>query len=216
MRAFVITIEDNERSVKYAQRCIESGKKHGLEIKQFNAFTPKDNPEKFLKSRGINPNRFKEKYSRPENCMSAFISHYSCWEISRDMNEKVVIFEHDALITGQVPVDVEFDKVMTFSKPSYGKYNTPLKLGVDGLIQKQYFGGAHGYIVKPEGAKELVTKAVSHAGPTDIYLNAQNFPWLQEYYPWVCMAADSFSTIQNETGCLAKHNYKIGYKIIDA
>ena len=121
MKAFVITIEDNERSVKYAQRCIESGKKHGLEIKQFNAFTPKDNPEKFLKSRGINPNRFKEKYSRPENCMSAFISHYSCWEISRDMNETVVIFEHDALITGQVPVDVEFDKVMTFSKPSYGK-----------------------------------------------------------------------------------------------
>ena len=216
MRAFVITIQDNERSIKAAKRCIESGEKYGLEITQFNAFTPKDNPEKFLKSRGINPNRFNEVYSRAENCMSAFISHYSCWEISKDMNEKVVIFEHDALVTGQVPVDTEFDKVITFSKPSYGKYKTPLKLGVDRLIQKPYFGGAHGYIVKPDGAKALVEKAVSHAGPTDLYLNIENFPWLQEYYPWVCMAADSFSTIQNKTGCLAKHNYKIGYKIINA
>ena len=216
MKAFVITIQDNEKSVKAAKRCIASGAKYGLEIIQFDAFTPKDNPEKYLKSRGINPNRFNEVYSRAENCMSAFISHYSCWEISRDMNERVVIFEHDALVTGQIPVDAEFDKVMTFSKPSYGKYKTPLKLGVDGLIQKPYFGGAHGYIVKPDGAKALVEKAVSHAGPTDLYLNTENFPWLQEYYPWVCMAADSFSTIQNKTGCLAKHNYKIGYKIINA
>ena len=52
MRAFVITIEDNERSVKYAQRCIESGKKHGLEIKQFNAFTPKDNPPALRETTG--------------------------------------------------------------------------------------------------------------------------------------------------------------------
>lgn len=216
MRAFVIAIEDNERSQKAANRCIESAAKHGLEVKKFNAFTPKNDPEKFLKNKGINPNRFREKYSRPENCMSAFISHYTCWETSRDFNERVIIFEHDAIVTGHVPVDVDFDKVMTFSKPSYGQYKTPYRLGVDGLIQKEYFGGAHGYMVNPEGAALLISKSVSHAGPTDIFLNKQNFPWLQEYYPWCCMAADSFTTIQNENGCLAKHNYKKGYDIIDA
>ena len=71
-------------------------------------------------------------------------------------------------------------------------------------------------MIKPAGARELLEKSKTDAGPTDVFLNLDNFPWLQEYYPWVCMAADSFSTIQNKTGCLAKHNYKIGYKIINA
>ena len=215
MRAFVITITDNPRSVKSAERCIASGAKHGLEILKFDAFTPDNDPVRFLENHGINPDSFKEKYSRSLNCMSAFISHYSLWELSRELKETVVVFEHDAIVTGPVPVDVEFDKVMTFSKPSYGNYKTPIKLGVDGLIQKEYFGGAHGYMVKPEGAHFLISEAARRAQPTDIYLGKHNFPWLQEYYPWVCMAADSFTTIQNETGCGAKHNNNDKYEIID-
>ena len=216
MKAYVITITDNSKSVKSAKKCIESGAKNGLTIEMFGAFTPNDNPIKFLEERSIDPKGFREKYSRPLNCMSAFISHYSLWERSRDLNETIAIFEHDAIVTGTVPVDVEFDKVMTFSKPSYGKFNTPIQLGVDGLIQKQYFGGAHGYMVKPEGASILINEASKSAQPTDIYLGTHNFPWLQEYYPWVCIAADSFTTIQNQTGCGAKHNNNDKYEIIDA
>jgi hypothetical protein len=29
------------------------------------------------------------------------------------------------------------------------------------------------------------------------------------------MAVDGFTTIQKEDGCIAKHNYKDGYEIID-
>ena len=54
------------------------------------------------------------------------------------------------------------------------------------------------------------------AAPADVFINLNNFSWLQEYYPWVCMAVDSFTTIQKEDGILAKHNYKDGYEIIDA
>ena len=69
-------------------------------------------------------------------------------------------------------------------------------------------------MVNPEGAALLISKSVSHAGPTDIFLNKQNFPWLQEYYPWPAEAHDSFSTIQNTNGCLAKHNYGEGYHLL--
>jgi len=48
---------------------------------------------------------------------------------------------------------------------------------------------------------------------TDIFLNLDWFPWLQEYYPWPVEARDNFTTIQNQTGCLAKHNYGEGYDI---
>jgi len=36
---------------------------------------------------------------------------------------------------------------------------------------------------------------------------------LQEYWPWPVEAHDSFTTIQNENGCLAKHNYGETYGI---
>ena len=207
---------DNEQSVAAAERCIRSGKKYGIKIEKHKAFTPKDNPHLILHKKGIQPAFFHEKYSRPENCMSAFLSHHSLWEKSVKDDEPLIIFEHDAVVIGYLPIEEKFEGVMTFSKPSYGKFNTPIKIGVDGLIQKQYFGGAHGYMVNPWGANQLITKAKTDGRPTDIFMNLQTFPWLQEYYPWVCMAVDSFTTIQNETGCEAKHNYKDGYEIIDA
>jgi GR25 family glycosyltransferase involved in LPS biosynthesis len=216
MKAFVITIMDNQKSVEAATRCMKSAEKYGLHVEYYPAYTPKDKPWEILHKKGISPHGFVERYSRLENCMSCFLSHHSLWEMAVENNETIVIFEHDAIVTGEVPVNMPFKGCMTFSKPSYGKFNTPIKLGVDGLVQKQYFGGAHGYMINPNGAKKFITKALINAGPADTFINLQNFPWLQEYYPWVCIAADNFTTIQKNDGCIAKHNFKDGYEIIDA
>lgn len=216
MKAFVITIMDNQKSVEAATRCMKSAEKYGLRVEYHPAYTPKDKPWEILHKKGISPHGFVERYSRLENCMSCFLSHYSLWEMAVENNEKIIVFEHDAIVTGEVPVNMPFEGCMTFSKPSYGKFNTPIKLGVDGLVQKQYFGGAHGYIINPKGAKAFISKAKTNASPADVFINLNNFPWLQEYYPWVCMAVDGFTTIQKEDGCIAKHNFKDGYEIIDA
>ena len=42
MRAFVITIINNEKSVEAAERCISSGIKNGVNIEKFEAYTPDD------------------------------------------------------------------------------------------------------------------------------------------------------------------------------
>ena len=68
-------------------------------------------------------------------------------------------------------------------------------------------------MVSPGGAKKLIEKATTDAGPADVYLNINNFPWIEEYYPWACEAKDSFSTIQRTRGCLAKHNYNEAYEL---
>ena len=49
---------------------------------------------------------------------------------------------------------------------------------------------------------------------TDVFLHLDIFPDLEEYYPWPVEAWDSFTTIQNPEGCLAKHNYGQQYEII--
>ena len=217
MQAFVITLMNNPRSVKSSQKTMATAYKHGLKVKQFEAIIPRDRQAQMMKEYGIAHRNFKEEFSRLPNCQAAFMSHYKLWDWCIQIGEPIIIFEHDAIMIGPLPKNFDFDKVITFSKPSYGNYNTPMELGVQKLVQKPYFGGAHGYAVSPEGARALVDKAIAHAMPTDVYLNTQYFPWLQEYYPWICLAADHFTTIQKTNGCMAKHNFSRGdYDIINA
>ena len=62
----------------------------------------------------------------------------------------------------------------------------------------------------------LLDKVATHSEPTDVYLNRDNFPFLQEHYPWKVEVNDSFTTIQQERGVYAKHNYEKGIEIIEA
>lgn len=215
MQGYVITIMDNENSVKAAKRCIKSAKMYGLNVEMHPATTPKDNPFDIMKSKNINPDGFVEKYSRHENCMSAFLSHYSLWEKCAFENDTYVIFEHDAVVVNTIPDDTNVMHVATIGKPSYGQYNTPASFGFNPLTQKPYFGGAHAYMVKPSGAWALMETAQSDPMPTDVYMHRERFPWLQEYYPWCAEAYDSFTTIQKDVGCLAKHNYNKDTYVIE-
>lgn len=207
--AYVITIMDNEKSVKAAERCIKSAALYGLKVEKFQAFTPKDDPETQFKIRNIPSENFEEKYSRKVNCMAAFLSHFSVWERAVLNNKRTIIFEHDAIVTNTIPFAANFRHFMTFSKPSYGEFQTPANLGVNPLTQKRYFGGAHGYAITPAGGWLLIEAAQKIARPTDLFLNRENFPTIQEYYPWSCEAKDNFSTIQNENGIQMKHGYNM-------
>ena len=215
INAYVISIFSIKESMQAANRCIKSAKEFGIDVKKFKAFTPDDNPITKLREKGIDASGMKEVYSRMERAAAGFLSHLTLWEKCANDCVKYLIFEHDAVVVDKIPVTAPFEKVMTIGKPSYGKFKTPATLGVGPLIHKRYFGGAHAYMLNPDGAKELVLKAKSgKAIPTDVFLNLDNFPWLQEYYPWPAEAHDSFSTIQNTNGCLAKHNYGEGYHLL--
>ena len=213
MKSYVIAITNLEESMDAARRCIESGKKFGVDIEVFPAITPKDEPYQILKEEGLNTVGFQEKYSRTLNCISAFLSHYSLWNKCVKENVPFNIFEHDAILFDRIP-EVNYNYVINWGAPSYGNFNIPNHIGVGPLTTKNYFPGAHAYGVKPEGAKKLIKQAKVQTQPTDIFLNKTVFPWLQEHYPFIAEARDSFTTIQNELGCHAKHNYKKGYRIV--
>jgi GR25 family glycosyltransferase involved in LPS biosynthesis len=212
-QAYVITIMDNERSVAAAKRCIESANRFGIECHHFQAITPKDNIQQKFKDEGINPSRFNEQYSRLENCMSAFFSHYSTWKKCVELNHEITVFEHDAVVVDRIPDFINFKGCINLGKPSYGKFKTPKKMGVNTLTSKVYFPGAHAYRLTVSGAKALIKHAKDNAEPTDVFLRLENFSWLEEYYPWPVECKDSFSTIQHTKGCLAKHGYNKDYVI---
>lgn len=213
MKSFVITIMDNPRSVEAADRCIESGEKFGISVVKHPAFTPKDDPEKMMQDLGLNYDRFKNnRYSRFENCMAAFLSHRECWKNAKD--NSILVLEHDAVFMNDVPrID---DHLVSIGKPSYGSYKVPKYGGIYPTFSKPggYLPGAHAYIVSPKAAADMIYKSKEYAEPTDLFLNNKTFPYLKEYYPWCVVADDSFSTIQKEEGCIAKHNYHKGIDII--
>jgi len=214
MKSFVITIMDNPRSVASAERCIKSTKEFGTVMSP--AITPKDNPHKIFEEEGLPVENFVEKYSYLESCMSAFLSHYNLWKFSVSKKQEVQIFEHDAVAVSHLPEFISHKGCISLGQPSYGKFNYPEGLGPVDLMSKQYFPGAHAYRVKPIAARALIEQAKIDAGPTDIFLHNDRFPFLEEYYPWPVVAKDSFTTIQKEEGCLAKHNWRGGerYEII--
>ena len=214
MKHFVITITENEKSVAVAERCIKSGAKYGLDIKKFDAITPEKDLDNLMMFNGIQQNGFVEKYSRQRNCMAAFMSHFSLWKMSVELKEEITIFEHDAVVVNEIPSFLLYAGCISFGKPSYGKWRDPARVGINPLTSKPYFPGAHAYRVSPYGAKQLIEQARKHARPTDVFLNLDTFPWLEEYYPWPVEARDTFTTIQKEEGCLAKHNYGSNYEII--
>ena len=216
MKCYVITINEIEKSVKAAQRCIKSGENllHN-KIEIFPAITSKDDPEKIFFDKGLPDQYFEEIFSRKANCMAAFLSHHSLWEMCAKDNEEYIIFEHDAMVIGQIPKHMNYKKCVSLGAPSYGSFNTPKTFGVIPLTSKQYFPGAHAYRLRPSAAKIFIHAAKLVACPTDIFLDIRRFPWLEEYYPWPVIAKDSFTTIQKERGCLSKHNYdEESYKII--
>lgn len=248
LRFYIIRIKDNEYSTKVAQRCYDSIEKFYGHIPEFHAITrffdaitPKDNPELILRKDGItNLKGFIEPYSRWENVISAFTSHYSIWKIVAESGKPTFIFEHDAVLVDSLPVTVSkkeytqeeinesnpqrtklknnptLGDIVNVGHPSYGRYNTPSNIGINPLTSKTYFPGAHAYYITPKGAKQLIEVAKKGPGPTDVFINYKRFNNLQEWYPWSAIARDNFSTIQNEKGCLAKHGYNPErYKLVN-
>ena len=214
VRSFVITIEGHEKSEKSAERCINSGQRYGLQIEKWKATTPKDDIIRIAANLELPIKNFIEPYSRSENCLSAFLSHYSLWQECVKLNETIIIFEHDAIVKDSVnPITTNYPLCLNLGKPSYGKYLIPSRLGVNPLTSKMYFPGAHAYMINPVASKILIGQSIIHAKPTDLFLNKKTFPFLQEIYPWTVECDDSFTTIQNTKGCLAKHNYNTNFEI---
>jgi len=231
MEAFVITVKHSELSNKAADNCINSIRRFHPEInpEKFFGFTPKDKPQEMLERYQYPTHKFIDKYSRHENAMAAFLSHHKLWKYSMKSNKSIFIFEHDAQLVSPLPITKWYDEkkdkpsykimptmgnIVNLGHPSYGNWYTPPNIGVNNLTSKQYFPGAHAYFIRPQGARDLVNKSKEDARPTDVFINLNNFKYLQEYFPFCAVARDNFSTIQRLDGVTAKHGFKKGYKLV--
>lgn len=216
MKGYVVTIMSLPDSVKVAERCIETGKQFNIDIEMVPAIT-KENSFDELKNEGLKMAKYDKSFSNVGAVMGNFVTQYRIWNMIIKSGEPGIVFEHDAVVVAAIPDLESKGDIINLAKPSYGRFNTKNKPGVYPMFSKNggYIPGAHSYYVTPKGAAQLINVAKKKgASPCDIFLNRTNFPGIMEVYPWPAEAHDSFSTIQNEKGCKAKHNYNKDYKLL--
>lgn len=220
--AFVITLMDLPQSVEVAGRCIESARRHGIDVEMFAA-TGKSSSRAELQRLGLSVRDHDQSYSNTDAAMGLFATSVRLWQKIADEFEHAIVLEHDALFVAPLPDLRGKGDIINLGKPSYGEYRIQARPGVHGLYSKKahpqhgiYMPGAHAYYLTREGAKQLLAKARElGAAPVDVFLNTATFPDIKEIYPWIALAADSFSTIQKQHGCRAKHNFREGYEVLN-
>lgn len=212
MKGYVVTLKNLPESIEVAERCIGSGEKYGVDVEMFSA-VDKNSYLDELKKEQLEVAKYDTSFSDVGAVVGNFVTQYRIWTEIFYSDEPGIVLEHDAVFVAPVPDLTSKGDIINLGKPSYGRFRTQNKPGVYPMFSKTggYIPGAHGYYVTKEGARSLILKARQlGASPCDIFLNNKNFPNIKELYPWVIEAHDSFSTIQNEKGCKAKHNYGPG------
>lgn len=227
MKAFIIHISTNELSVESANKTRESAiKTAGLKDVTLYDGVHKNQTEYLL-----NKHKFKildyesiwvqHQYFEP--ALGCFFSHYYLWEHCVELNERIMVLEHDAIFHREF-VDYEFDGVLNIGEPNQWQINKQkFNFGnihkqrtQEGIVKKdcdceekkyQYGGchcinfflqGAHSYIITPHASKKLIEKAKTKGIlPADCHMNRENIE-IADLFPHCVHANQTFSLIHRD------------------
>jgi GR25 family glycosyltransferase involved in LPS biosynthesis len=200
IKTYIITLKSNADSSASAMRTMQSAVNFGQrEVYTYAARTP----ENFGEVLDMSKDTEFWKYPRPANVAACFASHLELWRKCIELNETILILEHDAIFIKPLP-HVEFDKCITFGRPSYIRTNhiateAPV-YGVQ-ILRDVNFLGHHAYMIKPEAAKIFVddyNKGTRPLSPNDLWMSKEEYPWLEEHWPCPVIADTDFSTVQDD------------------
>lgn len=228
MKAFIITVINDSTSISGARRCINSIENTNSWIEPFifQASTPttmKMNWDYFLKDikwtyppsgetridlltglrlTGYQTNDIKK-------VQACLLSHVRLWKLCIELDQMIMILEHDAAFTRSFKFQGDLNSVFTGGILGL---NSPLKATRKALVFHnevvknhnpkdkftvtevpwidsgdipQGLAGNSAYIIKPFAAKALLNRMKDiGAWPNDALMCKQQFPWLQVIYPY--------------------------------
>lgn len=206
MKAFVISIPGHEDSQLHADRCIQSVEDTNseLDIEKFTAIVPETmwqvdwcwphTKKKQCPNTGMTLKAYKT-YDMTKRIAAAG-SHYRLWEKCVELNEPIIVLEHDAIFTRQfAPFEFEGGAISinnpdhaTFNWKLYNKLDDSGEQEVPWVADEQIPQGLPGhsaYIIKPWAAKEVIELQDTLGWwPNDAIMCKQLCPWLRAYKPY--------------------------------
>jgi GR25 family glycosyltransferase involved in LPS biosynthesis len=185
MKAFVITLKDNESSVRLSNNCIESLNVNGYEAHVFDAHCGEESSD-FLLSHNVRPISdttvpYFDLYNRwttVVGTIGCFASHFDLWLKSISLNEPIIIMEHDAKILRpwndfiwKDVLHLDWEGSIrrrhmrgTFDEYADGIQDSVFRMGFSpgearGIVSMNC---AYAYAIKPHAAEILVNDAVNN------------------------------------------------------
>lgn len=230
MKGFVITLKGNKYSESKASECIKSAGKymHGpnLELEIFHGVN-KENAKQIMNDYGLkwtwahNNDKFRictitKLQQKPYGTtdirakIGCSMSHFQLWKKCVELNETILILEHDSVFIRYLPT-FEFDGLCMINDPAgatrNGKWWSDFmkKRGTEGVHKKTLvpgpkmvpdgLAGNSAYLIKPFVAQQAIDEFYRlGVWPNDATLCVQLFPFTQEYYPFVTKVNQTFST----------------------
>lgn len=188
-------MNDRSFSEELADDCVASGKQFNINIEKFDAVQLDDVAPTYEKL-NLRPFPKLKKSRDTKGVRGCFCSHYTLWQKCIELNEPVLIFEHDALIIRPIPKDItnkfsELCNLDAYSRTSkvyedhlkeFENYDVvphqPKKHTERGgfhYYDKECIKGLHAYIIKPQGARALIDFTKNKGVlPADVHVNTQS------------------------------------------
>lgn len=174
MKGYVIRISNHNFSAKLAEEAYQSCKKFDIDTEYFGAVVPSTLNKFFLDYNVTMASQFMAKKASELPTQACFASHYCLWKRCIDINEKILILEHDGVllssvenILGEIQDVCHLDPNRAYSKDYDDKIKRTIPNGVvdfgnsnkatsDREFTGQHFAGAYAYIITPSGANKIV------------------------------------------------------------
>jgi GR25 family glycosyltransferase involved in LPS biosynthesis len=173
IKSFVIRKPNDKMSEQFADGCIASAKQFGIIVEKFDGVY--DNHDAILNEKGIKCYPKMKEDKKTKGFKGCFLSHYMLWERCLELNEPIMIFEHDALMIRPLPDNIlELFTHHCILDHAIHLKNYEETIAYDGsLVVKEYphivneplgyskinhthVRGSHATMVKPLGAKTII------------------------------------------------------------
>lgn len=154
-KTFVIAIKGHAVSEKQLQDCLDSGKKYGWHIETFWGVDGRTITDNTWTTEGIFPRLDKPTMTKP-GVQGCFLSHWNLWKKCVDLNEPIIILEHDAIIQNfwnPIKIDNSVIKLHRYYKQKNPKYDDDSGL---------WSPSGHAYCILPIHAKKLIEFVKRH------------------------------------------------------
>lgn len=190
IKTFIIRLEENEHSCKMAQECYEQAVKFNLQPEFFKAVNGLESDYHYERTGIVKAGKFKKNRPGVSGC---FFSHFYLWEKCIELDEPIIILEHDGYFTRKLPNDIlehftdvlkldrldpyssKYEKLLNSEKHNkvvVEDYKNPCPKNLSKYGISNYFKGAYSYILKPSGARKLVFSSRTYGHrPADQQIN---------------------------------------------
>ena len=187
---YIITIEGNEKSQELAKRCKESCEEVGQPLVEYAAAFDgtKDGivkvPNYYKGAPWLKWIKLHTDVLSPTQ-IAVYYSHFALWCRCLEMDQPIVILEHDAVMVKSFPAMPVYNSIVYLGsseqyKDGNGVYNIPPH-GTAESGRNRFICRAHAYAIDSAIAKNLISHTIKYGITTslDVHIRSDLFPITQ-------------------------------------